>query len=544
MTPPSNSQNHRRPPRPARTMVVAGLVVSLGLTACSGGGGSEETAGGDGTGNTDGSFSVGILNSFLAHLTPGAGANSFLDYALFTPLTTIDPQSKEVEMAVAKSVTSKDQKVWQITLKSGWTFSDGTAVTAQSFADAWNATALGKNGWIGNSQFNIIKGYDALNPASGTAKTTKLAGVKVVDKQHLTVTLNAPNSMFPYLLSGTTFAPMPKSAFSDLKGFDSKPVGNGPYELKGAGAGPGVQTLTLQRNDDYAGEKGHAKTIEVKVFQDPNALYTGFQSGQVDLALVDGTNYADAKAKYQDQIVSVNYPAVVYLGFPLWDPRFKDAAVRKAFAQDIDRDTIAKALLRGSADPATTLAPPSLLGSEGVACDSCSYDAAAAKSALGDWKGGLTLWTNDDPTQTQVLKAIANEFRTSLGISNVKTKTQDVAQIYTNLAQQKIDGPFLLYTGVTYPHLYSLTTNLFTPGAFDVTGYENAEVKKFLGEAAGAGSSDEAVAKSKAAAERALTDVPLTPVYFPKGGLVHSTKIGNVVPEVLGGPHLAAVTVG
>lgn len=519
--------------RPSRAVTGAALAVALGLSACSGGG--SPTASSD-------SFSVGILNNFVDHLTPGAGANSFLDYALFTPLTTINSESSEVEMAVAESISSSDKKVWDIALEKDWEFSDGTPVTAQSFADAWNATALGETGWIGNSQFNIIKGYDALNPATGEAEQTKLEGVEVVDKWHLEVTLNTPNSTFPYMLSQTTFAPMPKSAFSDLKAYDKKPVGNGPYKIQGEGIGPGTQTLTLERNDSYAGDKGNVETIQVDLFQSSNAAYTAFKSGSVDLVMVDGADYADAQNRYENQMVSMNAPAVVYLGFPLWNPRFKDLDTRKALAQAIDRDTIAKTLLRGSADPATTLAPPSLLGSEGIVCETCRYEPSAAKSVLNSWEGDLTLWTNDDPTQAEVLKAIGNEFR-SLGVDNVKTKTQDTAQIYTNLAEKKIDGPFLLYTGVSYPHIYALTKNLFTPSPYNVTGYSNSQVDSLLAEAARAEGSDESVAKSKAAAERALKDVPLTPVYFPKLGLVHAPSIGNVTPEVLGGPKLADVTV-
>jgi peptide/nickel transport system substrate-binding protein/oligopeptide transport system substrate-binding protein len=546
MTVPRMSRKTIRPRlRPVRTVAALCLAGSLGLAACSGGGtaGSTSTTGTSGAGNANGSFSAGVLGFFVAHLTPGGGANSFVDYALFTPLTRVDPNTKEVQMAVAESVTSTDQKVWQIKLKTGWTFTDGTPVTAQSFADAWNAAALGKNGWIGNSQFNIIDGYADLNPVEGEAKTKELAGVKVVDDQNLQVTLAAPNSMFPYILSGTTFAPMPASAFNDLEAYDAKPVGNGPYAIEGGGVGPGVQTLKLVRNDSYAGTKAHAKDVEIKLFQDANSLYTAFQGNAIDLALVDGTNFADARSKFGDRVVPVSYPAVVYLGFPLWDNRFKDVNVRKAFAMDIDRETISTALLRGSADPATTLAPASLLGADGVACQSCAYDPSAAKAALGGWTGKLELWTNDDPTQAQVLKAIANEFRTSLGITDVATQVQPIGQIYTNLAQKKINGPFLLYTGVTYPHLYTLTANLFTPGLFNVAGYANEQVSAELAAAAAAGTSQDAVAKSRAAAELALADVPLTPVYFPKGGLLHSAKVGNVVPEVLGGPQLAAVTV-
>lgn len=526
-------------PRRVMTLVAAG---ALSLSACGGGGSTQAGGATGGSGNPNGTFSAGILSYFVLHLTPGQSGNSYIDYALFTPLTSVDPKTKEVSMKVAESVQSSDQKVWHIKLKD-WTFSDGTKVTASSFAKAWSATALGKNGWIGNSQFSIIEGYGDLNPATGDAKETELKGVKVVDDRTLEVTLAAPNAMFPYILSGTTWAPMPDSAFSDLKSYDAKPVGNGPFMIEGSGIGPGVQSLKLVRNETYAGTKAKAKSVDVKLYQDANSQYTSFQGGAIDIALIDGNNLADAKTRFKDRLVEVNFPAVVFLAFPLWDKRFEDIKVRQAMAMAIDRETIAKSLLRDSADPATTLAPPSLLGAEGVPCDTCVYDPHKAKSTLGSWSGKLELWTTDDPTQSEVLKAIGNEFRTSLGIADVATQSQSIAQLYTSLGQKKLNGPFLLYTGVTYPHLYTLTSNLFTPTLFNVTGYSSQQVTDDLAAAASAGDPKDALAKTKAAAEVALEDLSLTPVYFPKGGLVSSAKVTAVSAEVLGGPQLAKVVV-
>lgn len=522
------------PRKPVRAALALLISLVLALSACGGGSGSG--------GSGPDSFRVGVLSNFLLHLTPGQSGNSFIDYALFTPLTSVDAESQEVQMEVAESVESDDQVNWTITLADDWTFSDGTPVTAQSFADSWNATALGSNGWLGNLQFAIIDGYDALNPAEGEPKTTELEGVEVVDDTTLKVTLTKPTSMFPFIISGTTWAPMPESAFDDLETYDQRPVGNGPFKIDGDGIGPGVQQLSLVRNDDYAGEQAASKQVDVKIYQDPNSQYTSFQGGEIDLALVDGTNLADASTRYGDDLVTLNFPAVVFLGFPLWDKRFEDVDVRTAMARAIDRETIAGSLLRDAVDPATTLAPPTLLGSEGLECDTCTFDPDQAGELIGDWSGDLTLWTNDDPTQAEVIKAIANGFRDTLGIDDVKTQTQPVDQIYTNLAEKKIDGPFLLYTGVTYPHLYAVTSNLFTPSLFNVTGYSSDEVDRALAAAAAADSPEAAVPSTQEAAEIGLTDVSITPVYFPKGGIVHAPTLEGVTPEILGGPHLAGIS--
>ena len=530
-----------RTPR-RRTAVAIAAVTVLLAGACSSG--ASDVGPGSANG---GSFSVATPTGFVSHFIPGQTGSSNVDYAVWTPLTRVDPETGEVENAVAKSIESQDQKTWEITLEEGWTFHDGTPVTAQSFADAWNAAAYGENGWIGNYQFAIVEGYSALNPAEGKPTAKRMSGIEVTGDHTMTVTLTKPTATFPYILASTTWAPMPASAFDDLKAFDRLPIGNGPFQVTGEGLEAGAQGLTLERYEEYGGEPAAAEEIQVKFYQDSRTAYTSFTAGEVDLALVDGSSVADATAQYGDSLVEVNFPAVVYLGFPLWDERFEDPRVREAMALALDRESIATALLRGAGTPATSLAPESIAGSEPGSCPTCELDATQAQQLLeqaGGWNGPLTLWTYQDPTNSTVLEAVANQLRENLGIEEITLETQTAAQIYESLPAHEVNGPFLLYTGVPYPHLYAMAESLFQPGSFfNVTGYEDQETAQLLADAVSAAAPEDLTELSQQAVAGALEDVPLTPVYFPKGALVHSDRVGNVTPEVLGGAHLAAVTV-
>lgn len=526
-----------------RRRAVAGAVAAVVLlaTACSGGSGADPASVGAG------SFSMALPTGFVSHFTPGQTGSSNVEYAVWTPLTQVDPETGEVENAVAESVESTDQKTWEITLKEGWTFHDGSPVTAQSFADAWNAAAYGPNGWIGNYQFAVIEGYSDLNPAEGKPRTDEMSGIEVTGDLTMTVTLTQPTAPFPYILASTTWAPMPKSAFDDLEAFDQVPIGNGPFRVTGNGLAPSAQGLTLERFEDYAGEPAATEEVEIKFYQDTRTAYTSFKAGEVDLTLVDGPSVADATAQYGDSIVQVPFPAVVYLGFPLWDERFQDPRVREAMALALDRESIATALLRGAGAPATALAPESITGHRSNSCPTCVFDASEAQRLLegaGGWDGPLTLWTYQDPTNNAVLEAIGNQLRENLGIEEISLETQTAAQIYESLPAHKVDGPFLLYTGVPYPHLYAMGEALFQPGSFlNVTGYENEDVTQLLADATSAGDDQRLLDSSQQAVDMALGDVPLTPVYFPQGALVHSDRVSGVTPEVLGGAHLAAITV-
>jgi len=517
-----------------------GIVLPLFLLVAACAGGSSTTSLGTG------SFTIGTTGLFVTHFIAGRTGDSNLDYAIWTPLTVIEPATGKLVNAIAESFQSTDEKVWTIKLKHGWTFWNGETVTAQSFADSWNTTAYGPNGWFQGFSFNIFEGWTDLNPSSGTPKTKAMSGVKVVDQYTLQVTLTRAFSLLPYLLSGTIFAPLPKEALTDLDAFDKKPIGDGPYEVTGPPYSAGVTSISYKRYDNYAGTKGNAKSFTAKVFQDPTATYTALQGGQIDVALVEGSDVARAASAYPSRFKAVTSPAVVYLGFPLWDKRFNDPAVRQAFSMAIDRQAIVKAILQGYGVAATGFAPASITGGGGSDCTSCTFNPSQAKQLLqaaGGWHGSLSLWTYTDPTNDPVLQAISNQLRTNLGITDISLQSQPVGQIYTNLSGHKVDGPFLLYTGAAYPHVYAMADSLFSIGSFlNTTGYKSQDFGTALAKAASDNSSSAVVQDTHAAGKIALKDLPLAPIFYPQLGLVWSSHVGNVQGEYLGGAHIASIT--
>ena len=209
-------------------VLAIGLSLAFVAAACSSNssGGASESPGQQG-----GTYS--FYNGEPNHLIPqndyeSAGTQAF--QGLWTRLVDFDPTTYKPVPAQADSITqSSDGLTYDITIKSGWTFHDGTPVTAQSYVDAWNYAAYGPNGYILNFFFDKIEGYDALNPSSGTPKTKELSGLKVNGTNEFTVTLTHPFSQFEYTLGFDAFDPLPKAFFDDPKAFDEQPIGDGPY---------------------------------------------------------------------------------------------------------------------------------------------------------------------------------------------------------------------------------------------------------------------------------------------------------------------------
>ena len=105
---------------------------------------------------------------------------------LFAGLMSYDVKGTPV-LEVAQSIETTDNVNYRITLKPGWTFTDGTPVTAHSFVDAWNYGALATNAQLQQSFFSPIAGFDEVAAPKPTATT--MSGLQVVNDHEFTVRL-------------------------------------------------------------------------------------------------------------------------------------------------------------------------------------------------------------------------------------------------------------------------------------------------------------------------------------------------------------------
>ena len=85
--------------------------------------------------------------------------------AIYAPLLNFDAKTGEQYYVHAESITTDDGgKTWTFVLNPGWTFHDGTPITAADYVRTWSYGADGANGQQNNSFYGSIVGYDELNP--------------------------------------------------------------------------------------------------------------------------------------------------------------------------------------------------------------------------------------------------------------------------------------------------------------------------------------------------------------------------------------------
>ncbi|HEX6579152.1 MAG TPA: ABC transporter substrate-binding protein, partial [Jiangellaceae bacterium] len=206
-----------------RAAVVGAAGMALVLSAC--GGDDDGDDGGQAAGPTGAVVISGCnpQNPLIPANTNETCGGNPQQQGIFSMLVRYDPDTAAPEMEIAESIESDDNITWTVTLKDGWTFHDGSPITANSFVDAWNFSALGENGYLSSYFFEPIEGFAEVQGElddegayiEGSATAETMSGLEVVDDRTFTITLTSPQSAFPQRLGYTAFAPLPEVFYDD-----------------------------------------------------------------------------------------------------------------------------------------------------------------------------------------------------------------------------------------------------------------------------------------------------------------------------------------
>jgi len=305
--------------------IVAGAaLLALAVSAC--GGGSSTSSGASGGATNPIKVYIGEPQNDLIPGNTGESSGAEVIKGLYVGLVSYDQNAKP-QLNLAESITPDDTATnWTIKLKPGYTWSDGTPVTAQNFVDSWNYTALGSNAQQLNYYLSVVKGYDDMNPqpddsgATPAPKAAELSGLKVVDDNTFTVELTHPFSGFETELGYSAFFPLPKAAFgADKKisaDYAKNPVTNGPFKLAKPYNRGTDQTIDVVRNDTFKGGKAKADAIEYKIYTDMNTAYNDLLAGNLDVMdVLPDAQIPTAKATFGDRYIEQPSSGVGWLGF-------------------------------------------------------------------------------------------------------------------------------------------------------------------------------------------------------------------------------------
>lgn len=536
-------------------MMAVPVAVALMAAGCSSSGSSESA-----TGTSDAAIVIDGTqpeNPLIPGNTNETGGGKVVD-ALFTGLVEYAPDDAVTQLAVAESIESSDSKTFTVKLKDGWTFHDGTPVTADSFINAWNWVAYGPNGALNSYFMEKIAGYadlqsedpDGDGPERAPEPAAKeMKGLKKIDDKSFEVTLSAPFGAFETTLGYAAFSPLPQSFFDagdDKTAWGKKPVGDGAFKFV---SWTDNQEIKITRNDDYAGPKPNVKDVTYKLYQDQAAAYSDLLSNNLDFqqqlptsALAGDKWKTDLGDRGLERPVLVvqTVTAPLYAGAP-----YDNADFRHALSMAIDRDTITKQIFNGTRKPSKGYSSPAVNGYQETCGEYCTHNPDKAKALLAKsgFSGKVTLSYNSDGDHKAWTEAVCNSITKAIGIQCQAAPVATFAAFRQAINAKKMTGLFRTGWQYDYPNIQNGLEPLYAKngsandGAYNNPAFDAAIAKANQAQA-------EESNKLYIEAEKVLVeDMPAIPLWTVSEQSGISTKLKAAKVNVFGELDLASVKV-
>jgi len=514
--------------------------VALAATACGGGGSDSGGGGGDGSGVVSASW--GDPQNPLEPANTNEVQGGKVLNMIFRGLKQYDAKTGAAQNMLADKTETTDSQNFTVTIKNGWKFSNGEAVTAKSFVDAWNYGASLKNNQKNAYFFGYIDGYAKVHPDSGSQSADNLSGLKVTGTNTFTVKLNQKFSTFPDTLGYAAYSPLPKAFFDNHAAWVKKPVGNGPYTIESYTKG---SKMSLRKWDGYSGtDKAQNGGVDLKVYTDNNTAYTDLLAGNLDLVDdVPAAQLKNAKSDLNGRYINTPAGIIQTLAFPFYDKKWDASGVekvRKGLSMAINRKQITETIFQKTRTPATDWTSP-VLGEkggfqDGLCGDACDYDPAKAKQLVKDG-GGIPggqvkiSYNADTGSHKEWVDAVCNSINNALDNDKacVGNPVGTFADFRNQIGQHKMPGPFRAGWQMDYPLIQNFLQPLYYTNASSNDGqWTNKDFDKLVDQANAETDRAKAVKLFQQAEGVVRDNMAAIPLWYQNGSAGYSDKVSNV----------------
>jgi oligopeptide transport system substrate-binding protein len=277
---------------------------------------------------------------------------------LMEGLTTEAADSTPIPGGATSWETTPDGLTWTFHLRRNARWSDGVPVTAEDYIFGLQRVLDPKTASIYAYLVYVIKGGQAISDGKAAPATL---GARALDPYTLQLTLEHPAPYLPELLKHQSFYPAPKHVverYGDGWVTPGRYVSNGAYKLVAWRLGDHIQ---LAKNPMYY-DAAHVCLDRVDYFATPDdiAAERRVQRGELDATRAFQSNrIAHLKAVMPAYVHTHTALATAYLSLNTHDVKaFQDLRVRRALSESIDRDFMARKLLRAGQVPAYAFVPP------------------------------------------------------------------------------------------------------------------------------------------------------------------------------------------
>lgn len=298
-------------------------------------------------------------NSLDPHRSEGVSANN-IARDLFEGLTGISPKGEVVPAAAEHWTISADGLGYTFTLRAGLRWSDGSALTAEDFAEGFRRSIAPATGNTFAQMLSAIEQADAI--LKGKAPPTTL-GVTAPDARTLHIRLRAPTPYLLGLLSHPSTFPVHRPSIEQWGRDFARPgrlVSNGAYQLKDWVVQSHVE---LVRNPQYWNNAAtRIERVSYHPSEDISSELKRYAADEFDTTYEIPLVQAKAlRARYGEELHIAPYFGSYYYGFNLAKPPFKDnPKLRQALSMALDREVIVGKVMNGVALPAYSYVPPGM----------------------------------------------------------------------------------------------------------------------------------------------------------------------------------------
>jgi peptide/nickel transport system substrate-binding protein len=289
-------------------------------------------------------------------LAPASSGHLYTNLQVAETLVNSDDQGRLLPGLAQRWQVSADGLRWRFVLRPTARFHDGTAVTASQVAQVLRRA----------------------HGQPGPLRLAPLAGVSADDGAGVVqLALTQPWSLLPALLAHSSTIVLAASAF-DHQGQVQHIVGSGPYRV--------VELAPPQRLRVawYAGHDGPAPAVQEVAYLSasrPETRALMAEAGQADIALgLDPASQQRLRHSARVQLASVTLPRTVLVKVNAGHPVLQDPRARQALSLALDRDGMARALLRDAEVSARQLFAPTLAGWHQPGLPPLRQDLAAARA--------------------------------------------------------------------------------------------------------------------------------------------------------------------
>lgn len=341
---------------------------------------------------------------------------------VFEGLTVNDARTLEPLPGQARAWTiSPDGLVYTFHMRPGLVWSDGTPLTAHDFVWSWRRVLAPETAARNASLLYPIRGAEAFNKGESDGSDLGLAAP---DDSTFVVTLGHPTAYFLFLTTYYVFMPVPRHVIERHGVRWTLPanlVGNGAFRW-----------TFWRQNDRYEfvpsptyWDRAHVRLERVIAYtvDDLNTSSNLYKSGATDwnpsgYIPSPWLAYMKPYADYRTD----RYQGTYFYSFNTTRAPFDDVRVRRALMLAVDRETIARDLLKGSRDPWGRITPAGYPGYEGP--PQVKYDPERARALLAqagypEGRGfpRVSLLFNTSEDHRRIAEAIQAMWKRDLGIT-------------------------------------------------------------------------------------------------------------------------------